>query len=53
MSKKMKVLIAGGGIGGMAAAIALLKQGIDVEIYEQAGEMREGHKLSLLLRPIS
>ena len=41
MSKKMKVLIAGGGIGGMAAAIALLKQGIDVEIYEQAGEMRE------------
>lgn len=41
MSKKMKVLIAGGGIGGMAAAIALLQQDIDVEIYEQAGEMRE------------
>jgi len=39
MSKK--VLIAGGGIGGMAAALALIRQGIDVEIYEQAQEFRE------------
>lgn len=38
---KLKVLIAGGGIGGLAAAIALLKRGFDVEVYEQAGEMRE------------
>ena len=37
----MKALIAGGGIGGMATAIALLQQGIDCEVYEQAGEMRE------------
>nr|MBF0685811.1 FAD-dependent monooxygenase [Pseudomonas sp.] len=36
-----KVLIAGGGIGGLAAAIALLQRGFDVEVYEQAGEMRE------------
>lgn len=39
--KKFKVLISGGGIGGLTAAIALLKRGIDVEIYEQAGELRE------------
>jgi len=36
-----KILIAGGGIGGLSAAIALLQQGFDVEVYEQAGEMRE------------
>lgn len=36
-----KVLIAGGGIGGLAAAIALLQRGFDVEVYEQAGELRE------------
>lgn len=38
---KLHVLIAGGGIGGMATALALLKQGIDVDIYEQAEEFRE------------
>jgi len=36
-----RVLIAGGGIGGLAAALALLKRGIDVEVYEQAPELRE------------
>jgi salicylate hydroxylase len=35
------VLIAGGGIGGLAAALALLKKGIDVDVYEQATELRE------------
>ena len=35
------VLIAGGGIGGLAAALALLKRGIDVDVYEQASELRE------------
>lgn len=35
------VLIAGGGIGGMAAALGLLRRGIDVDIYEQANELRE------------
>src|SRR5690554_6187876 len=39
MSKK--ILISGGGIGGLSAAIALLKKGFDVEVFEQAGEMRE------------
>lgn len=37
----MKVLIAGGGIGGLAAAAALLQRGVDVEVYEQASELKE------------
>ena len=37
----MRVLIAGAGIGGLTAALALLRRGIDVEVYEQAGELRE------------
>ena len=36
-----KLLIAGGGIGGMSAALALLRAGFDVEVYEQASELRE------------
>jgi salicylate hydroxylase len=32
----MKVAIAGGGVGGLTAAIALARQGIEVEVYEQA-----------------
>ncbi len=35
------VLIAGGGIGGLTAALALLKRGIDVDVYEQAADLRE------------
>ncbi|MPW11161.1 NAD(P)-binding protein [Paraburkholderia sp. CNPSo 3155] len=38
---KTKILIAGGGIGGMSAAIALLQRGFDVEVFEQAPEVRE------------
>jgi salicylate hydroxylase len=37
----MRVLIAGGGIGGLTAALALLRMGCDVEVYEQAGELKE------------
>lgn len=37
----MKVLIAGGGIGGLAAAAALLQRGVDVDVYEQAVELKE------------
>ncbi|NER33521.1 MAG: NAD(P)-binding protein [Oscillatoria sp. SIO1A7] len=44
-----KVAIAGGGIGGLATAIALRKQGIDAQIYERARELRPvGAGLSLL-----
>lgn len=38
---KLKVLIAGAGLGGLAAALALLRRGIDVEVYEQAPELKE------------
>jgi salicylate hydroxylase len=36
-----KIVIIGGGIGGLAAALALLKRGLDVEIHEQAPELKE------------
>src|ERR1700758_5428050 len=35
------IAIVGGGIGGLAGALALLRRGIDVEVYEQAPELRE------------
>jgi len=37
----MKISVIGGGIGGMTAALALLRQGFDVEVFEQAAELRE------------
>lgn len=37
----MKALIAGGGIGGMVAALFLDRAGVDVEIFERAEEIRE------------
>src|SRR3954463_12432016 len=37
----MRVLIPGGGIGGLTAALSLLRHGIDVEVYEQAAELKE------------
>ncbi len=38
---KVHVVIAGAGIGGLTAALALLSRGIDCDIYEQAPELRE------------
>ena len=35
------IAIVGGGIGGLTAALALLRRGIDVDVYEQAPELRE------------
>jgi salicylate hydroxylase len=35
------VIVVGAGIGGLAAGLALLKRGLDVEIYEQAPELKE------------
>src|SRR5256714_9025497 len=35
------MLMAGGGIGGLTATLALLKGGIDVDVYEQAAELKE------------
>lgn len=38
---KAPVLVAGGGIGGLAAALALTRQGYDVKVLEQAAELGE------------
>jgi salicylate hydroxylase len=35
------VAIVGGGIGGLTAALALIRHGIAVEVYEQAPELKE------------
>lgn len=37
----VKIAVIGGGIGGLTAAIALARQGMTVEVYEQAAELRE------------
>ena len=37
----MHVLIAGGGIGGVAAALTLQRAGITATVFEQVREMRE------------
>jgi 2-polyprenyl-6-methoxyphenol hydroxylase-like FAD-dependent oxidoreductase len=39
--KRKKAIIIGGGIGGMALAVALRQQSVEVEVYEQADALRE------------
>ncbi|EKM53768.1 uncharacterized protein PHACADRAFT_260263 [Phanerochaete carnosa HHB-10118-sp] len=39
--KTFQVAIVGGGVCGIACAIALLKEGIDVQVYEAASELKE------------
>jgi len=41
MADHDKIVIIGGGIGGLAAALSLLQRGLDVEIHEQAPELKE------------
>lgn len=41
MSKQVTIAIAGAGIGGLAAALALLARGFDVKVYEQAPVLAE------------
>jgi 2-polyprenyl-6-methoxyphenol hydroxylase-like FAD-dependent oxidoreductase len=37
----MRIIVVGGGIGGLTTAIALRRVGIDADVYEQAGALRE------------
>ena len=37
----MKALVGGGGIGGLPAAIALRRVGVEAVVFEKAGELRE------------
>jgi salicylate hydroxylase len=37
----LRVAVVGGGIGGVAAALALLRRGLDVRLYEQAPALTE------------
>jgi salicylate hydroxylase len=41
MAVKPRVLIAGAGLGGLTAALALLRDGHDVRVYEQAAQLGE------------
>jgi salicylate hydroxylase len=40
-SSRLPVLVAGGGIGGLAAALALVREGLEVRVLEQAAEIGE------------
>ena len=40
-NKVKRIAVVGGGIGGLTFAIAMRHHGIDVDIYEQAEELRE------------
>jgi salicylate hydroxylase len=49
MARTPRVAVIGGGIGGLAAALALERRGVEVEIYEQSsglGEIGAGLNLS-------
>jgi len=35
------IVVIGGGIGGLATALALLKRGLDVDVYEQSARLGE------------
>jgi salicylate hydroxylase len=39
--RDISVAVIGGGIGGLSAALSLLRAGLDVDVYEQASEISE------------
>src|SRR5690242_3204121 len=42
MGVALRAVVVGGGIGGVAAAVALAQAGIDVQVHEQAQQVAEG-----------
>jgi salicylate hydroxylase len=40
MSGPLRIAVVGGGIGGLTAAIALARKGVQVQVFEQAPELR-------------
>ncbi|MFD8060690.1 FAD-dependent monooxygenase [Streptomyces cyaneofuscatus] len=51
---RRKALVIGAGIGGLTAAVALRAAGLDVEVYERAGELRAaGSGLSVMSNAIA
>jgi len=49
MTVSNRIAVIGGGIGGLTTALALLRRGLDVEVYEQAarlGELGAGIQIS-------
>src|SRR3569833_3479926 len=41
MGDRLTVGVVGAGIGGLSAALSLLRAGVDVQVYEQAAQLRE------------
>ena len=41
MAASLPVLVAGGGIGGIAAALALVRRGFEVQVLEQSAQLGE------------
>lgn len=41
MNRKLRIAIVGGGIGGLTAARALLRRGLEVHVYESSPELKE------------
>src|SRR4029077_11694289 len=41
MARTPRIVVIGGGIAGLAAAVALHRRGVEVTVYEQAGELSE------------
>ncbi len=41
MDRKLRVVVIGGGIGGLTAARAMLRRGLDVRVYESSPELKE------------
>ncbi|MFH8370139.1 FAD-dependent monooxygenase [Streptomyces sp. NPDC018031] len=50
----LKAIVVGAGIGGLTTAIALRRVGVEVEVYERAGELRAtGSALSVMTNAVT